>query len=68
MRGAAEIRRDCELLALSAEVEALKCERQAMIARNQEREFHGAHIAYGDAAFEQLAEGFRVLAAKLREA
>lgn len=56
------------MLALTAELEALKCERRAMEARNSEREFHGAHIAYGEAAFGQLAEGFRELATKLREA
>lgn len=48
MRGKAEIRRDCELMALVAETDALMMEAMAMRTENAERALCDASPAYGE--------------------
>lgn len=67
MRGKAEIRHDCKMWALVAEMWALKMEAEAMRTENAERALLEASPAYGEEAFTQLVRGFQELANQLRE-
>ena len=43
------------------ELQALITEREAMLALNIERENHGYSLAYGEEAFQELADKIRAL-------
>lgn len=50
-----------------AELEALICEREAMVAENKQREFLGQAMAYQEDSFYVLAEQIRSLKNKPSE-
>lgn len=67
MRGEAEIKRDCAMWALVAELESARAEAEGMNAANTERMSQGESLAYGEEAFHEMSLRFDDIAARLKE-
>lgn len=66
MRGEAEIRRECEMWALVAELQAARADMEQMAAANAQRALESSSPAYGEEAFRRVTCECLSIAARLR--